>query len=149
MGNSCSFLDVHIVFGIKQGGQPINTQWEQKLYTYIIGITQNLGQKTLAIGGIEDHIHLFICLKATMPVPEFVRKIKGSSSWWINKHQCTPSRFEWQRGYAAFSHSFSHRPKIIHYIKNQKKKHANISYEQEYKTLLQLHNRPFKKEYLN
>lgn len=36
--------------------------WRDELYKYITGIVRNYDQKLIAIGGIENHVHILIGL---------------------------------------------------------------------------------------
>jgi REP element-mobilizing transposase RayT len=42
------------------------------------GIAKQNGFKTLAIGGVENHIHILMSLPATMPLAKAVQLIKGA-----------------------------------------------------------------------
>jgi len=44
---------------------------------------------------------------------------KTNSSRWINKNQKVPTRFEWQRGYGAFSVSESMSETVKSYIESK------------------------------
>ena len=65
-------------------------------------------------------------------IPDLVKKIKGSSSKWINDNTFVKGRFRWQEGYGAFSCSHSELKKIIAYIENQEKHHRVIMFAEEY-----------------
>ena len=58
--------------------------------------------------------------------------IKGESSFWINKHQLTKQKFEWQDEYFAVSVSESVVDKVRNYIKNQEIHHAKKTFQEEY-----------------
>ena len=48
------------------------------------GILKNDGAYPLAIGGLKDHVHTFLELPVTMSAADQMRKIKATSSKWIN-----------------------------------------------------------------
>jgi len=58
--------------------------------------------------------------------------MKGNSSKWIRETFDEHKRFEWQRGYGAFSIGVSDLTRTIDYIRNQPKHHGNKSFEDEY-----------------
>lgn len=60
--------------------------------------------KGLAIGGMEDHIHILVSLSSEMSTAKVVNLIKSNSSKWLRE---TKPEFGWQMGYAAFSVSMS------------------------------------------
>ena len=74
-----------------------------------------------------------------MSVAEMVGKVKGSSSKWIHATFPERRRFEWQRGYAAFSVSESRMPHVAAYIEGQKAHHAKITFRDEFVRLLKAH----------
>jgi len=82
----------------------------------------------VAIGGIEDHLHLLIRQPATVSLAELVQQLKGASAHLIT-HQLTPDGFfKWQGGYAEFSVSPRHLAQVRDYIANQRQHHSTGSF---------------------
>jgi REP element-mobilizing transposase RayT len=80
--------------------------------------------EVVAIGGIEDHVHLLVNLPSTICVADFVQSIKGVSSMSTNKaFGMTISAFRWQLGYGVHTVSPSHLSKVRKYIANQEEHH--------------------------
>ena len=52
---------------------------ERRAVKYITGIFTNKKQKLIAIGGVEDHIHILFGVKPDLAVSNIVRDVKGSS----------------------------------------------------------------------
>ena len=52
-------------------------------------------------------------------------------------------RFEWQRGYGAFSVSQSQVAKVKHYIEHQAEHHKTLSFRDEYLAILTRHGIEF------
>jgi putative transposase len=75
-----------------------------------------------AVGGIEDHIHIAVSVPPTVLVSDWIGKLKGSNSHYIN-HQVKPKALEWQRGYGIVSFGTKDLPWVIQYIKNQRDHH--------------------------
>lgn len=136
MSGTYTNLLVLIVFSTKERRPLIASEFEEELYKYIGGIVR--GQKCiqLAIGGIEDHIHLLIKLKPTIALSDLVRDIKANSSGWINEKHHKPGKFAWQDGFAAFTVSFSQVERVKAYIRSQKRHHAKTDYKGELLSLL-------------
>jgi REP element-mobilizing transposase RayT len=65
--------------------------------------------------------------------------VKGESSFWINKHQLTEEKFEWQDEYYGVSVSESILPKVRKYIENQEQHHRKKSFEEEYEDFILKH----------
>lgn len=104
MAHTYSANFVHCVFSAKERGNLIPTEWQEKLYAYLIGIADNLGLKILAAGGTANHVHLLISLPPSLTLAEVVQKLKANSARWLGEHV---GEFEWQKGYGAFSVSAS------------------------------------------
>ncbi len=93
----------HINWSTKMREPLITHEIRQRLYDYLKGKSRELCGMLLAIGGTTDHVHLILSIPPTCAVSEFVRRLKGASSHWIN-HELNPGgAFAWQSGYAAFT----------------------------------------------
>ena len=143
-----SQIYIQIVFAVKNRQALIDPSWDEELYKYITGIVQTKGQKMLAINGVRDHIHIFIGMKPTCCLSDLVREIKKSSNTFIKESQFTPSKFEWQEGFGAFSYSQSSIGNVANYVMNQKAHHAKKSFQQEYVAFLEEFEIDYKPEYL-
>ena len=94
------------------------------------------GVVPIEIGGIDDHVHVLYCTQGKVADTEIVRKIKSESSLWVNTHKLTQCKFAWQRGSARISYSPSAVPSVRAYIQNQVEHHKNISFIDEYESML-------------
>jgi REP element-mobilizing transposase RayT len=137
MADVFSQLYIHIIFTPKYREALIRPEWEIKLHKYITGIVQQRGHKLLAIGGMPDHIHLFIGLKPSESISSLVREIKKSSNVYIKENQLSRFPFSWQNGYGVFSHSHSNKGRVCDYILNQKEHHRVKTFRQEYEQLIE------------
>ena len=64
---------------------------------------QERGVEILALGGVEDHLHLLVRMAATLAVSDLARHLKGSSAHLATYDVAASEFFKWQGGYAAFS----------------------------------------------
>jgi putative transposase len=135
----------HIVFGTKQRQKLIAKEIRPQLWSYIAAICRNKGILALAIGGIEDHVHLLVELKPDMTVPKAVNLIKSNSSRWMKKKD---NRFSWQEGYSSFSVSASNIHTVKRYVLNLEAHHRKRSYEDELFSLLRKHGINFDPEHV-
>ena len=95
----------------------------------------------MAVGGMPDHVHMFLAIPPTMPLAKGVQLIKAGSSKWYRE---TRSRlFGWQEGYGSFSVSKSNEEKIVAYIRNQAEHHKKQDFVAEFKELLRRHGLTF------
>ena len=136
MANTYIQAYLQYVFAVQGRQNLIRQENEEELCKYITGITKNKGQKLLAVGGMPDHVHVFIGINRSMEIGDFVSAIKSNSSRFINKKKWVMGKFRWQEGYGAFSYSRSHIDRVVKYILNQKKHHEKRSFRDEYIELL-------------
>jgi len=148
MANTYSQIYIHLVFAVKNELYPINSEKKKDLYKYIEDIITEKNQKLISINGSFDHIHLFISLKPEMKLSDLVRIVKSKSSKFINENNWTNGKFEWQKGYGAFSYSYSQIPEIIKYIETQEEEHNKKSFKEEYIELLNKFNIGYDENYL-
>jgi putative transposase len=131
MADVFSQMYIHLVFSPKNRNALIKLSWEERLYKYITGIVQGRKHKMLAIGGMPDHIHIFIGLKPVESVSDLVREIKKASNNFINTEKLS-TNFDWQNGYGAFTHSRSQIDNVCKYILSQKEHHKNKTFQEEF-----------------
>jgi REP element-mobilizing transposase RayT len=140
-------LYYHIVFSTKSRHPYIKEIWEARLHSYLGGIIRGLGGIAIAIGGIEDHVHIEARLKATHCLANVVQEIKAKSSGWIHR-VIGSSLFGWQYGYGGFTVSSSEVEAIKQYILSQKEHHHKRSFQEEYLELLKQAGIEFDERYL-
>ena len=119
-------LYYHIVWATKNRLPLITEEIEPKLYGYIIMKVKKLDSIFYAIGGIEDHIHLAVAIPPKLSISDFIAKIKGSSSRYVQLEVMNNSSyFGWQQGFGVFSLGKKDLERAISYVKNQKQHHNN------------------------
>ena len=128
---------VHCTFGTKDRSAIISPEWEARVWAFMGGIARQNGIKALAVGGIEDHVHVLLSLPGTMPVAKAVQLVKAGSSKMI-RATFTKS-FEWQEGYGAFSIGISQVKATVAYIRNQRAHHKRVDFREEFRTFLRKH----------
>jgi REP element-mobilizing transposase RayT len=102
----------------------------------------------LAIGAMPDHIHILIGYNVNQLIPDLVEEIKTSSNSWIKGGKLSKFKFEWQKGYGAFTHSRSQIDTVAKYILTQEEHHKTKPFKEEYLEMLVKNNIEFKEEYL-
>jgi putative transposase len=139
---------IHVIFSTKNRKPLIGDTWQDDLFAYM-GVTARDHKATiLCSGGIEDHVHLLAKLHPSFALADTIQLIKSNSSRWVNSEQKLNSRFEWQRGYGAFSVSQSQADKVKHYIQTQRDHHRSQSFREEYLTTLRRHAIEFDERYV-
>jgi len=148
MANTFTQLNIHAVFAVKGRQNIITKNFRDELHKYISGIITGLGCFSLAVNGYQDHVHAAFELKPDLSISEILEKIKANSSKWINENRFVAGKFEWQRGYGAFSFSKSHRDVTVQYIINQEEHHKKKKFHEEYLDFLKTHEIDFDEKYL-
>src|SRR5258708_14859827 len=92
---------------------------------------------------ISNHVHCFLGLKPVVSISELMKTVKAKSSKFINDHELTAHRFEWQEGYGVFSYGQSQIDDVYKYIANQEEHHIKQTFRDEYLGFL----KKFKVEY--
>ena len=77
-----------------------------------------------------------------------MKKIKGTSSKWINEQKRLAYKFGWQEGYGVFSVSESQVPTLVRYVKEQEKHHRTFSFKEEFMRILELNKLEYNEEHL-
>lgn len=100
-----------------------------------------------SIGGVSDHVHLLIGLRATHRLADVMREPKAVSSGWVH-NEIRMRGFAWQEGYGAFTVSASQREAVRQYIQQQPEHHRTRTFREEYLELLRRSGVEFDEHYL-
>ncbi|MFG4000600.1 IS200/IS605 family transposase [Flavobacterium aquidurense] len=148
MSNTYHQVYIQAVFAVKYREAIITSDCKSKILSVIGNLINETGCKTLIVNGTEDHVHCLLSLKPTISISELMKIVKGKSSKFINDHQLTKHKFEWQEGYGAFSYSKSHIDAVYKYIANQEEHHKRENFKDEYISLLNKFNVKFDEKYI-
>lgn len=148
MANTYTQFYVHLVFSPRNKQSLIKRNWKDELEKYITTIVQNHKHKMLAINCMPDHIHIFIGYYVNQLVPDLVEEIKTSSCAWIKYKKLSRYKFEWQRGYGAFTHSRSQVDTVVNYILKQEEHHKKTPFKDEYLEILRKNDVKYDDKYL-
>ena len=139
MANTYSSIFYHIIFSTKNRERWIDVEIENRVWSYIGGIARKHNCSAIQIGGVEDHIHTLVLSPPKYAPSQIAQFLKGESSKLIHEEFAKMRLFGWQDGYSAFSVSKSIVPKVVRYIQNQREKHQDKTFEEEFVELLELH----------
>lgn len=129
-------LYYHIVICTYRRKRTINEEHERELYSFIHGMCKNRDVKLLRIGGMPEHVHLFVELPSLLPVGRFVQAVKSVTSAWLKENSHFPGFDRWSKEFAAFTYSVRDKEMIINYIRKQKQHHKKKSFPDEYRKFL-------------
>jgi REP element-mobilizing transposase RayT len=116
-------LYYHVIWGTKNREPLITPEIESVLYDFIRSKAIGLGGIVYALNGTEDHIHLLVHIPTTIPIAQFIGKIKGATSANLNKSGAGDGHFYWQTEYSVFTISEKQLTVYMKYVENQKRHH--------------------------
>ena len=143
MANSYHQIYLQLVFAVKYRAAVLDKAWRSKVFGVIGNLINEANCKTMIVNGVEDHVHCLVGLRPIVAVSELMKTVKAKSSKYINDHQLTKARFEWQEGYGVFSYHQTLVDKVFKYIQSQEAHHQVQTFGDEYIGLL----KDFKVEY--
>ena len=148
MSSTYLSLHYHLVFGTKNREPWIAPQWRPRLHEYLGGTIRGLSGSAEIVGGVADHVHLLVALKATHCLADFVRELKKASSVWVHE-ESRLAGFAWQEGYAAFTVSASTRDVVEKYIARQEEHHRGRTFCDELVQMLKRAGINYDERYLD
>ena len=117
-------LFYHVVWGTKHRLPLIAPEWENDLYGYLWGKATALECIPHEINGMSDHVHVVISIPPKLSVATTIGQLKGASSHHANDVYVAHESFAWQAEYGVLSFSEKSLSRVVYYVKNQKKHHA-------------------------
>jgi len=148
MPQSLSRILIHLVFSTKNRECVLTPAVQTELHLYLAGTLNHIDCPSLQVGGVEDHVHLLFGLARTRAISEVVETLKTSSSKWIKTKGVEWMNFHWQAGYGAFAVSQSDVEAVVNYIRNQAQHHQKMTFQEEYRRLLERYQVPFDERYV-
>ena len=124
MSRSMTEIIVHFVWAVKKREPVLTAQWEPLIYRCIQGECRRLGVTVLALGGLEDHVHLLAVVPGHVSASKLMQQVKGVSARFANGELPLTAFLQWQEGYSALSISRSDVERVKQYIFCQKQRHA-------------------------
>ena len=129
-------LHYHLVFSTKDRVPLIVPAWRERLHAFLGGVVNQLDGIPEAIGGVADHVHLLVGLRATHCLADVMREVKSVSSRWVHE-EVGERAFAWQEGYGGFTVGAPQCPAVREYIVGQEEHHRTRTYQEEYLDFLQ------------
>jgi putative transposase len=84
---------------------------------------------------MSDHIHVVISIPPKLSVATLIGHLKGASSHHINQNYAG-GPFLWQAEYGVFRFSESSLFRIVNYVNDQKKHHADQTIRSEMESVI-------------
>lgn len=141
-------LMAHVVFATKGRHPWITHDIADRLYPYIGGVIRNERCTLFAIGGVEDHVHLYLRVRPDLAMSDLMRVVKSRSSRWIHEEFDSLDEFAWQVGFSAFAASKSQEDAVKRYIAGQREHHRHENFKSELLKLLAAHGIEFNDRFI-
>jgi putative transposase len=125
MPRSCTHMYVHLVWATYNREPLITGECESVVYDCIRQKCRELRCFALAIGGIEDHVHLLIRFRSATSIAHLVKHIKGSSSHFFANVLRPEVGFRWQGTYGGYTVAELQIDRVADYILQQKERHKS------------------------
>ena len=149
MPQSLSAVYIHLTFSTKDRRPMLrDVVIRDKLHAYMGGICKTLQCPPIAIGGVEDHVHLLCRFGRSITQAEWVKEVKRVSNGWLKAQSRDYAGFEWQGGYAAFSVSQRGLEDVTQYVLHQASHHQKLTFQDELRGLLRAHGMEVDEQYL-
>jgi putative transposase len=148
MPGTYSQLLFHIVFSTKERAPWITPEVAARLYPYMGGIVRAEKGFLYDIGGIEDHVHLYLRWRPDGALSDLMRTVKARSSKWVHDTFPELAAFKWQEGYSVFSVSKSQEEAVKNYIARQAEHHEREDFRSELLRMLVAHGVEFDERYV-
>ena len=148
MASSLVKILLHIVFSTRKRAPFIDAPLQADLYPYMAAILRQRGATLIALGGMPDHVHILLRMKANHRLADLVRSTKAVSSTWVHEQPRQSPSSDGQTGYAAFSVSQSEESRVRNYILNQEAHHRRATFKEELVELLEKHQVEYDPAYI-
>jgi putative transposase len=116
-------LYLHLVWATWDRLPLVRPEFRQAIYGCIQDQLRKHRCEVIAIGGIEDHVHVLTHFPTTATIATIVKHAKGASSNLMTQHLRRGEFFKWQGYYGAFTLAKRDVPQVRGYVLNQEEHH--------------------------
>src|ERR1700753_1232345 len=107
----------HFVWTTKNRAPWVVADTERHLMTAIQEKSQSLKCRIESVNAWFDHVHVAIQIHPGVSISDWVRQVKGFSSFEINRlFPDAEQKFRWQESYGVLTFGPKHLPFIVSYI---------------------------------
>ncbi len=121
MSSFLSRVHVHLVWATSRRNAFITRDVEAAVQEQLVDETRRKRCHVLAVGGVEDHIHMLLWMHPACSISSLVSVAKTASSRVM--HKTFGRRFRWQTGYGAFAVQPRALDDVIRYVRSQREHH--------------------------
>jgi REP element-mobilizing transposase RayT len=126
--NIYSEINLYMTWHTKNNNPVLTDSIEQRVHHYLEHETRKTKNAFFhALDGTENHVHIVATIPPTLLISEWIGKLKGGCSFYINHEIANRKLLDWQQGYGVVSFGTKDLKWVIEYVKNQKQHHAQGS----------------------
>ncbi|MBL7134408.1 MAG: IS200/IS605 family transposase [Phycisphaerae bacterium] len=120
-----SEINLHITWHVKDNNPVLTDMIEAQAQRFLRGRVMSTPEAVFhEVGGTDDHVHLVVSLPPNELISEWIGKLKGASSCFINHEIATRQVLQWQAGYGVVVFGTKDLPWVVGYVRNQRRHHA-------------------------
>jgi putative transposase len=124
MGHAFHQLYYHFAWSTHGRAKLIRRKFRPALLKIINEEAKKAGAWPIRHNAMPDHVHLLVRLPPTLAISDFIGKVKGASSHWVNEEIHPSFKLMWQDGYGVLTLRKGEVEKVSRYIDNQESHHA-------------------------
>jgi putative transposase len=124
MADVKNLVSLHLVWATYDLLPKLTPEVAKVAYECIRSVGDRLHCPVIAIGGVEDHVHVLVQFSTTATIANMVQEMKGYSTRVINE-RFPELYFKWQGGYGVFPITPSIKNQVVNYIARQEEHHNN------------------------
>jgi len=123
---------VHVVWSTKERRYFLHSSIRQPLFEHLGQAAIELNTTAMAVGGVDDHVHMLLDVGRKESVADVVQGIKVRATSWLKEFSPSIGTTCWQEGYGVFSVGFSNVQVVAKYIAEQEKHHQKQTSQEEW-----------------
>jgi putative transposase len=100
------------------------------------------------IGGVEDHVHMYLRWRPDGSISDLVRTVKTRSSKWVHDRYPKLAEFAWQERSSVLSVSKSQEEVVKKYIAGQAEHHKKGDFKSDLLRIFCAHGVEFDERYV-
>ena len=119
----------HVVWATKHRMPLITVEIEPMIFAAIERKSAALNSPILAMNAAADHIHIAASISTNIAVSDWVKQVKGVSTYEVNTSFALDDHFHWQKGYGILTFGAKTLSFVKTYIERQKEHHRDNTLE--------------------
>ena len=125
MSHTFHQLYYHFIWSTHSREPLIDRVWRPDLLQIINDEVKIRGGLPLRHNAMPDHVHLVVRLPPTVLISDFIGKVKGATSFRVNRNIRPKFKLRWQEGYGVLSLRRDDLQKVYQYVDHQEEHHRS------------------------